>query len=146
MTDGEQCPMYPMDCFIFPDTTILSSPIASYPCQPGRIGNFSNFNGSFAWCYGWIIAQQSSLNVLNQLGLCSGLIGLFAIIFAFTFHVGHRKFGLTVVLVIIISLLIAFIVLAVLKLSLAFLTFATLFLCGLMCSFGLLLKRVVINQ
>ncbi|CAF4097921.1 unnamed protein product, partial [Rotaria magnacalcarata] len=98
MTDGEQCPMYPMDCFIFPDTTILSSPIASYPCQPGRIGNFSNFNGSFAWCYGWIIAQQSSLNVLNQLGLCSGLIGLFAIIFAFTFHVGHRKFGLTVVL------------------------------------------------
>ncbi|CAM4749756.1 unnamed protein product [Rotaria magnacalcarata] len=99
MMDGEQCPMYPMDCFIFPDTTILSSPIASYPCQPGRIGNFSNFNGSFAWCYGWIIAQQSSLNVLNQLGLCSGLIGLFAIIFAFTFHVGHRKFGLTVVLI-----------------------------------------------
>ncbi|CAF3368360.1 unnamed protein product [Rotaria socialis] len=146
MMDDEPCPMYLMDCFIFPDTTILSSPIASYPCQPGRVGNFSNFNGSFAWCYGWIIGQQSSLNVLNQLGLCSGLIGLFAIIFAFTFHVGHRKVGLAVVLIIIVSILIAFIILAVLKLSLAFLTFATLFLCGLMCSFGLLLKHVVINQ
>jgi hypothetical protein len=144
VSPGNQCPSNTMDCFVFETKTVISSPIASFVCQSGNNAVYPNStDGDFAWCYAWVINHQTTVAVLNQLGLCSGLIGLFATIFKATFEIRHYRVGLVIVLIIIVCLVIVLIVLSVFKLSFSFLTFATLVLCGLMCIFGLLLNRVV---
>ena len=91
LSDGDNCPDDPMDCFVF-DQYETNSPSSSFQCMPGNLANFSaTLPGGYSWCYGWIIKRQTTKRVLDQLGVCTGLMGLFATIFALFVYVSKKK-------------------------------------------------------
>ncbi|CAF1254984.1 unnamed protein product, partial [Didymodactylos carnosus] len=47
-----------------------------FQCVPNSIVDFNISQGQFAWCYGWIALNQTTDSVLNQLGICGGLLGV----------------------------------------------------------------------
>ncbi|CAF1201092.1 unnamed protein product [Adineta ricciae] len=140
--DGD-CPEFEMDCFIFNDTTSLSSPInqsVSFHCFPNNKTQFlSNSQDVIGWCYGWIIRFQSTKSVLDQLGVCTGLIGLFTTILAIIIYLGKTIKNLVLCSLIILSCLITIILLPVFKWSFAPISFAVLSLGIALGVFGILL-------
>ncbi|CAF1507422.1 unnamed protein product [Adineta steineri] len=75
----DDCPDYPMDCFVF-NRTADDQPIeqsASFHCLPSNKAQIpSSVSNGKAVCYGWIIKLQTTKNILDQFGIALGLFGL----------------------------------------------------------------------
>ncbi|UJR29754.1 hypothetical protein I4U23_017302 [Adineta vaga] len=140
------CPEYPMDCFIFNETG-TSSPInetVSFYCLPSNKTQFpSNLQDATGWCYGWIIRLQSTKKILDQLGVCSGLIGLFTTILAIIIYLGRTIKNLVLCSLIILSCLVTIILLPVFKWSFAPISFAVLSLGIALGAFGIFLYLIL---
>jgi hypothetical protein len=87
---NDNCPSYPMDCFVLNQTSYLPiSQNASFQCDPTNKTQFpSNIPDASALCFGWVIRQQTTKNILNRLGVCTGLIGLFTTMLAIVVYLG----------------------------------------------------------
>ena len=88
---NDNCPEYPVDCFILNKTG--NNPISdhvSFRCDPLNTTQFpSNMTDTTAQCFGWIILEQTTKNVLDQLGVCTGLISLFTTLLAALIYLGR---------------------------------------------------------
>ncbi|UJR29756.1 hypothetical protein I4U23_017304 [Adineta vaga] len=139
--DGD-CPEFEMDCFIFNGTS-SSSPInqsASFHCFPKNKTQFpSNLQDATGWCYGWIFRFQSTKSVLDQLGVCSGLIGLFTGILAIIVYLGRCIKTLILCPSLIICCVAACVLLPVFKWSFAPLSYSVLSLGIILGAFGVIL-------
>lgn len=124
---GDECPSYPMDCFIFPTKT-NSTVVQSFQCVPKDTANFSlSYPEGHVICYGWIIGRQTTKNVLDQIGICAGLLGLFAtiiLLFSYIMKYPNCYVGLSVLW--IVGLLVMVIVFGILGVSVVLLTYVTL--------------------
>lgn len=69
----DDCPEYPVECFIFEKKYF--SPI-------------SNQSDATAWCYGWIIRFQTTKSILDQLDISIALIGFFTTMLATIVYLG----------------------------------------------------------
>jgi len=125
-----------MDCFIFNDST--ANPITekmNFHCDPLNKTQFPlNMTNGIAWCYGWIFRFQTIEDVLDQLGVCTGLIGFFTTLLAVIFYLGRSIKTLLLSGIFIITCVIWFVSLPILKWSFAPLTYAVL---GLGISLGI---------
>jgi hypothetical protein len=63
------CPSVgPLEC------TIWANPYFTIKCKPGEVANFTELEAFGGWCIGWIILEQSTSNILNQIGISTGLV------------------------------------------------------------------------
>ncbi|CAF3712787.1 unnamed protein product [Adineta steineri] len=125
---GDDCPEYKSDCFIFGKSAI--SPITnnvSFYCKPLEKAQFgTNISDATAWCFGWIILQQTTKSVLDQLGIAIALIGFFTTMLAVVIYLGKCKKTLVLSIIFIAISGGAIIGLLVTKLSFSPLTYAIL--------------------
>ena len=91
---GDPCPDDPLTCFVFDNTTIVV-PLFAFDCTPGNTSMLPS-NASTAWCYGWIIRRNTVSRVINQIGICGGILGVLGTVFAFMFE-AHIIVGLIIV-------------------------------------------------
>ncbi|CAF1193251.1 unnamed protein product [Didymodactylos carnosus] len=64
------CPYFgTMDCFVYQSDD--NSPSVKFECSSGNLANFSD---SSAWCYRWIALDQTTTSIVNQIGICTGLL------------------------------------------------------------------------
>jgi hypothetical protein len=143
---NDNCPDYPMDCFVFPNATAHDpiSDSATFHCDPSNTTQFpSNMSDATAWCFGWIIRLQTTKDILDQLGVCTGLIGLFTTLLAVVIYLGRSKKTLVLCSIFILCCIVAVILLVFYKWSFAPLTYAVLFLGMSLGSFGLLLFCII---
>ena len=127
---GDDCPEDPMDCFIFSGRDNLV-PIESFQCLPKDATNFSSkYRNGHAWCYGWVHSRQTTKHVLDQLGVCAGLIGLFAAITAlFSYITKYPNFYLFFSVSWLLACLIGIGVLIGCSVSYALLTYVVVAVC-----------------
>lgn len=139
---NEDCPDYPMDCFVSTETDRVR-----FYCDPSSKVEFpSNITGSIAWCYGFIIELQTTKNILDQLGMCSGLIGLFTTLLAIIVFLSGSKIGFVLSGTILLICAIALCVSPIFDWSWAALTFMVLILGVLLGAFGLTLSYIIFKQ
>ena len=62
------------ECYLFTSEHSSFRPLYEYTCQAGSPVIPSNMSASYAVCYGFVLPDQSSTDVLNQLGVCTGLL------------------------------------------------------------------------
>jgi hypothetical protein len=92
-----------------------------------------------AQCFGWIILEQTTKNVLDQLGVCTGLISLFTTLLAALIYLGRCIKTIVLSLLAILCCIGALIPLVVFKVSYAPLTYAVLGLGAALGVFGIFL-------
>ena len=89
---GDDCSDDPMTFFASGDDA-SSTAVGTFECVPGNKTTFPNRTIN-AWCYGWIVKRQTVSKVINQIGICGGIIGVTGTLFAFMFRTikaGSRK-------------------------------------------------------
>jgi hypothetical protein len=84
---GDYCPSDPMTCFA---SNYNGSDTGTFECVPGNMTVFPGTTDK-AWCYGWIVKRQTVSSVINQIGVCGGILTVVGTLFAFTFRVGQGK-------------------------------------------------------
>jgi len=137
----DDCPEYPVDCFIFGKSHL--SPISnslSFVCARSSKAEMNrNISDVTAWCYGWIIKQQTTKSILDQLGIAIALIGFYTTMLAVVVYLGKSKKTIVLSILYIIICAALIVVLLVLKWSFAPLTYAILSLGILLGIFGIVL-------
>jgi len=61
-------------------------------CQPGQL--LSNSTSSNAVCFVWVYREQNTLNILNQLGICSSVFSLLCHAFVCSCRISRKWWGL----------------------------------------------------
>ncbi|UJR19513.1 hypothetical protein I4U23_022643 [Adineta vaga] len=138
---GDNCPEYPMDCFVFAGNNFV--PIthnATFLCQHMERAQFpNNISDVTAWCYAWIIRFQSTKSILDQLGIAIALVGFFTTMLAVIVYLGKSKKTVVLSILYISSCSGLIIILLIFKWSFAPLTYAILSLGITLGIFGLVL-------
>ncbi|CAF1102073.1 unnamed protein product [Adineta steineri] len=142
---GDDCPEFKSDCFQFGESALVPlTNNVSFVCRPSDKAEFTtNISDATAWCYGWIIAEQTTKSVLDQLGVAIALIGFFTTLLAAFIYLGRCKKTIGLSIVFIVTCSVAIIVLLVLKWTFAPLTYAILALGVLLGIFGLVLYAIL---
>jgi hypothetical protein len=99
LTPGQTCSDKPKDCFIFESRT---STISSQPfiCDSGEVGIPVNSSVFCAVCFRYILGDQKAVDILNQLGICTGVISLSAnILWLLCWMVSHQRSRLILLLI-----------------------------------------------
>lgn len=103
-SNDDICPPQPSDCFIGEK---FSSP-SRFICQSGE--KISNQVNSTILCFIWVYPEQSTLGVLNELGICSSVFSLLCHAFKFACRISRKLLGLLVILCLLLGLIILFII------------------------------------
>ena len=137
----DQCPDFPMDCFIFTHSNLSTiSESVSFQCKPTNKTQFpSGLTEPVATCFGWIILYQTAKTILDQLGVCTGLLGLFTTILAIIVYLGRSIKTLIVCIAMILCSAATVILLVAFQWSFAPLSYAVLSLGIALGIFGLIL-------
>ena len=138
----EVCPEYPMDCFIISSDTNGHNAISdtvSFQCQPLNKTQFpSHLTNATAQCFGWVASLQTTKNVLDQLGVCTGLLGLFSTLLAIIICLGGTCVELTLSILFLLGCIVGIFLVAYLKVSFSPLTYSVLSLGVAIGSFGVI--------
>ncbi|CAF1246841.1 unnamed protein product [Adineta steineri] len=142
---GDNCPEYDMDCFIFGSSALFPiSDNVSFICERLAKADFvTNVTDATAWCYAWIISDQTTKSLLDALGVAIALIGFFTTMLAAVIYLGKCKKTIAFSIFVILTCGGAMIALLVLKWSFAPLTYGILFLGILLGIFGIVLYCIL---
>jgi hypothetical protein len=125
LSGQDLCPSETSDCFTMGEF----SSHERIACEPGGI--ISNSTATHALCFIWVYSEQNTLNVLNQIGICSSVFELICHIFKFCCRVSRRRWGLILLTLLAISSLTLFIVSVVIEMRISMTT--KLLLMGVSC-------------
>ena len=104
---GDSCPGRPKDCFIFSDSFISVSPIDQFVCNPDdTIKTPNSTSVGHILCYGYVLNQQSTLDIMNQLGICTGILAVLSIFFTFLYRISHHSCGLIFTVLLLLGILV----------------------------------------
>lgn len=128
LTPGDLCPDKPYDCFVFPTKT-STFPSHSFVCNPKEEVLSSNFSVHSIVCYRYILNDQKAVDILGQLGLCTGVMSLSAFVLWFLCWIMSYKRVRYILSVIMISTTIIMLVLFFIPRTIALVTLVLYFLC-----------------
>ena len=136
-----KCPPVSLGCFVFKLWEYSSLPINNFTCENGKDPAFANDSSRYyAWCVGLVVLDQSMLSVLNQFGVCAGLVSIWSNLLAFSFRAAESRRGKFIVILCLVFSVVEIIVQCLFPFTVTFLQFATLVLSGYICSFALVLS------
>jgi hypothetical protein len=79
-------------------------------------------SASYAVCYGFVLPDQSSIDILNQLGVCTGILSLVESLYPLAYKFGRQKIGrICLILLLCIMVTLEIIVLSI-QLNITFTT------------------------
>ena len=91
---GDSCPSRSKDCFVFASSFTEVAPVDQFICNPGEtIQTLNSTSYRYVACFGYEFGAQSTLEILNQLGICTGILSLFSIIVIFLHRISYYKCG-----------------------------------------------------
>ncbi|CAF1509866.1 unnamed protein product [Adineta steineri] len=109
------CPVLDSDCFLM-DKPLTYERIL---CPPGEI--LSNSTSTNAICFVLIYTEQSTISVLNQIGICSSVFSLLCHVFKGTCYMSHKWWGLIVfILLLIISVTLLIVSFLIIEMNISF--------------------------
>ena len=95
---GDSCPNRAKDCFAFSKSITQYSPVDQFVCNPGEsIKTPNSTSYRFVACYGYILSEQTTLDIVNQLGICSGILAILCVLFTFLYRISHHLWGMLII-------------------------------------------------
>ncbi|CAF1075092.1 unnamed protein product [Rotaria sordida] len=128
---GDECPSDPMTCFVFDNSSSIPT-ASSFNCTPNVIPTMP-INGTNAWCYGWVIKRNTVSRVINQIGVCGGILAVIGTLFAFMFQ-AHTGVAFAILLLSILTFITMIVLAPAIKVSfsvLAYIVCINCFITGL---------------
>lgn len=92
---GDLCPDHHRDCITMPKSFIAFSPVDQFVCNPGETIKQSNATSSrLVVCYGFVLKEQTMLNVLKRLGICAAFFVILSVMFNVLNRIVYFKYGI----------------------------------------------------
>lgn len=108
---GQLCFPDKPNCYVFNLRWTLSTNL-SFVCIPNEPVIPTNSSGVLALCWGYILPNQTTVSILNQLGISTSLIGLFALVFWIFSHIAKSRLGVILLSILNLIVLIGLILLS----------------------------------
>ena len=83
------------NCYIFNSRWTLSTNV-SFVCIHNEPVIPANSSGVLALCWGYILPDQTAVSIINQLGISTSLVGLFAFVFWIFSHMARSLLGVII--------------------------------------------------
>ena len=97
LSESEMCPKYAIDCFIYEN--IVSN--TRITCNPGQ--SLSSWNSSDFLCFVWVYNEIRAIDVLNQMGIATGVFSLLCHSFKWLCCLSRKWFGLALIILILLA-------------------------------------------
>jgi hypothetical protein len=110
------------NCYLFQSDLSKFVPLYNFVCEPDEPVIPSNMSASYAVCYGFVLPDQSSIDILNQLGVCTGILELVRYLYPVAYKSGREKFGRIFLIGFLIMLVILEIIVLSIQLNISFMT------------------------
>ncbi|CAF3472899.1 unnamed protein product [Rotaria sordida] len=81
------------NCYLFKSHFTSFRPLYEFICEPNKPVIPSNMSASYAVCYGFVLPDQSTIDILNQLGVCTGILSLVEYLYPLAYKFGRQKYG-----------------------------------------------------
>lgn len=81
------------NCYLFQSNVSKIRPVNEFVCETYQPVIPSNMSDSFAVCYGFVLPAQSTMDVLNQIGVCQGLLYFIDYLYPLCYRFGRYKMG-----------------------------------------------------
>ncbi len=104
LSKKDLCPIQTSDCF----TIGKLSTDERIVCQPGQV--LSNLTSSNVVCFIWVYAEQNTLNILNQIGICSSVFSLLCVTFKCSCRMSRKCWGFILLILLLLTCISIFIV------------------------------------
>ena len=110
------------NCYLFKTRYTSITPFYQFVCEADQPVISANVTANHAVCYGFVFPEQSSIDILNQLGVCTGILSLVDSIYPLGYKVARRKRGRTALLALVIVLFIVMVLILTNELNISFIT------------------------
>ena len=90
---GQLCQEQFPYCYLFQSRFSLHYSPDQLVCQPNEPVLNSNTSLTRALCYGFLLPSQSTVDILNQLGVCSGILAIIKVLYPLGYRFGRRRIG-----------------------------------------------------
>jgi hypothetical protein len=113
LSGRDLCPPVLSDCFkveIFPTHERIV-------CQPGQL--LSNSTFSNVVCFVWVYREQNTLNILNQLGICSSVFSLLCHTFKCSCRMSRKWWGLSLLVLFVLIFVTLLIITPIIKIPIS---------------------------
>ena len=118
----KECSTRTPNCYLFKSDLSQFRPLYDFICEPGLPVIPSNMSASYAVCYGFVLPDQSSIDVLNQLGVCTGILELVRYLYPLVYRSGRGRIGRIVLVVLLGALVTVEIIVLSIQLNISFIT------------------------
>ena len=105
------------NCFLFKSRFTSFKPLYEFICKSNERVVPSNMSASYAVCYGFVLPDQSTIDVLNQLGICTGILSLVEFLYPLAYRFGREKYGRICLILILCTLVIGEIIILGMQLN-----------------------------
>lgn len=116
------CPERTPNCYLFKAQLTSFRPLAHFVCEPDKPTIPSNMSASYAVCYGFVLPDQSSIDILNQLGVCAGIISLVESLYPLAYKFARLRYGRICLMLLLAGMVIVEIVILSIQLNISFMT------------------------
>jgi hypothetical protein len=116
------CSIRTPNCYIFQTDLSAYKPLYNFVCEPDLPVIPSNMSASYAVCYGFVLPDQSSIDVLNQLGVCTGIQELVKALYPQAYMFAREGFGRICLIILLLTLVILEIIVLSIQINISFTT------------------------
>ena len=109
-------------CYIFQSRFAFYKVVDQFACQPSEPVIGSNVSANYALCYGFILPNQSTIDVLNQLGICTGILSIVRTLYPFIYRLARYRIGTICLIFVILGILVTQIILIILQFQISYVT------------------------
>ncbi|CAF4473063.1 unnamed protein product [Rotaria magnacalcarata] len=110
------------NCYLFKSQLTSFKPLYEFVCEPNQPVIPSNMSASYAVCYGFVLPDQSSIDILNQLGVCTGILSLVESVYPLAYKFAHKKYGWISLIILFCALVILETTILAMQLNITFMT------------------------
>lgn len=117
-----ECSTRTPNCYLFTEDLSAFQPLYNFVCEPNKPVIPSNMSASYAVCYGFVLPDQSSIDILNQLGVCTGILSLVESLYPHVYKFANKLSGRICLIILFIVLLILEIIVLSIQINITFMT------------------------
>lgn len=117
-------------CYVFKSRFTLYSPSDQFICRPDEPVIHVNASAGRAICFGVFLLDQSTVDILNQLGICSGILAIIKVLYPSLYKFGRRHIGAICLICLFCCIAVGQTMFIVMQYSVSFVTLILLNLIG----------------
>jgi hypothetical protein len=113
LSEKDYCPIETSQCFMMGQFSKHERIV----CEPGEA--ISNSTKVHVMCFVWVYAEQTTVNVLNQIGICSSVFALLCHVFKASCRMSRKLWGLILLILLNIASVALFIASVIIELNIS---------------------------